>query len=231
MSSSDATVLAVIPARGGSKSLPRKNVLPLAGRPLLAWTIAAARNAHCVRRVIVSTEDEEIAAVARAAGAEVPFPRPAELATDTASSVAVLRHAVEQCPGCAYVVLLQPTSPLRTAEDIDSAFALLRSSNSPSCVSICAVEESPWWMYRQLEDGRIVPLLPEPANGDRRQDLPSVYRVNGALYLARTDWFLQEGKLIGAATIGYRMPRRRSVDIDTRADFECAARILSEGQR
>jgi CMP-N-acetylneuraminic acid synthetase len=219
-------VLAVITARGGSKGLPRKNVLRLAGRPLIAWTVAAAIAARSVGRIVVSTDDSEIAEAARAAGAETPFLRPAELATDTAGTIDVLRHAVGECPGFDHVLLLQPTSPLRTAEDIDAAFLRLQESGAPSCVSVCEVHESPWLMYRHDADGRLRRLLPEPATGLRRQDLPSIYRLNGAIYLARTDWFIASGRLLSPDTVGFVMPTERSVDIDTLADFERAERLL-----
>lgn len=227
MTPESGRVLAVITARGGSKGLPRKNVLPLADRPLIGWTIAAARGAACVGRVVVSTDDDEIAQVAQTQGAEVPFMRPADLATDSATSVDVLRHALQACPGHEYVVLLQPTSPLRLADDIDAAYTHMQGLGAPSCVSICEVDESPWLMYGQTEDGRLSRLLPEPPRGYRRQDLPAAYRLNGAIYIARVDWFLAGGSLIGPATVGYRMPADRSVDIDTQADFDHAASLLT----
>lgn len=218
----------MITARGGSKGLPRKNILPMAGRPLIGWTIAAALAARCVGRVIVSTDSKEIAEIALAQGAEVPFLRPAELASDTADSTEVLRHAVEQCPGFEYVLLLQPTSPLRTAADIDAAFARMRESGKPSCVSVCEAEESPWLLCNKTGDGCIAPLMPPLPGAGRRQDMPPVYRINGAIYLAKTAWFLQENTLLAAETLGYEMPRERSIDIDTKADFDRARQLLSE---
>ncbi len=219
-------VLAIITARGGSKGLPRKNVLPLAGRPLIGWSIAAALASDAVRRVVVSTDDPEITEVARAEGAEVPFLRPAELASDTATSVDVLRHALTECPGLDYFVLLQPTSPLRLATDIDAAWQRMQATGAASCVSVCETSESPWLMYLQSEEGRLSRLLPEPPKGLRRQDLPSAYRLNGAIYLARRDWFLANGRLIDADTVALVMPPERSVDIDTRADFDLAEGLL-----
>jgi CMP-N-acetylneuraminic acid synthetase len=219
-------VLAIITARGGSKGLPRKNVLPLAGKPLIGWSIAGALASDAVGRVVVSTDDPEIAEVARAEGAEVPFLRPAELATDTASSLDVLRHALTECPGLDHFVLLQPTSPLRQAKDIDAVWQKLQATGAASCVSVCETSESPWLMYLQAEDGRLSRLLPEPAKGLRRQDLPATYRLNGAIYLARREWFLAHGRLIDAGTVAYVMPPERSIDIDTRADFDAAEGLL-----
>lgn len=221
-------VLAVITARGGSKGLPRKNLLPCAGQPLIAWTITAALQAQCVGRTIVSTDDPEIARASEAAGADVPFLRPAELADDRASSLDVLRHAIAQCPGYSDVLLLQPTSPLRDSRDIDAAYAQMQQAGAPSCVSLCEVSQSPWLMVGMEADGRIAPLLPEPAAGLRRQDLPPAYRLNGAIYLARTDWFLQGGRLVGEETVGYRMPEDRSIDIDTQADLDIADHLLRQ---
>lgn len=226
MSAPQRSVLAVIPARGGSKGLLRKNILPLAGKPLIGWTIEAALKAACVRRTVVSTDDEEIAEIARMEGAEVPFLRPANLATDTATSADVLRHAIEQCPGFDTVMLLQPTSPSRTSRDIDSAFTILCETNAPSCVSLCPVQESPWLMFQLCGNGRIDRLLPRRQEGERRQDLPSVYRLNGAIYLSRTEAFLSTGQFIGPDTVGYPMPAERSIDIDTREDFDLADRLL-----
>lgn len=230
MNDSSSAVLAVVTARGGSKGLPRKNVLPLAGRPLIGWTIAAARTSRCVTRVIVSTDDAEIAAAACTEGADVPFVRPAYLSSDTASSIDVLKHALQECPGYDYVVLLQPTSPLRTADDIDGAFQQMLAHRATTCVSVCEVNESPWLMYLRQEDGRITRLLPEPVGGTRRQDLPVAYRLNGAVYFARTEWFLANSRLIDEATVGYVMPPERSVDIDTCADFDRAASLLNTEQ-
>ena len=219
-------ILAVITARGGSKGLPRKNVLPLAGRPLIGWSIAAALGSAAVGRVVVSTDDPEIAEVARAEGAEVPFLRPADLASDTASSLDVLRHALTECPGHDYFVLLQPTSPLRQASDIDAAWRLLKATGAASCVSVCETAESPWLMYLQSDEGRLSRLLPEPERGLRRQDLPVAYRLNGAIYLARRAGFLATGRLIDPDTVALVMPPERSVDIDTLSDFDLAESLL-----
>ena len=156
--------------------------------------------------------------------------RPADLASDTAGSLDVLRHAIGQCPGFDWVLLLQPTSPLRSAQDIDAAWQMT-SAAAPSCVSVTEVAESPWLMHLRDDAGRLSRLLPERETGMRRQDLPAVFRLNGALYLARTDWFLAGGRLVGSETLGYVMPPERSVDIDTQADFDVAERWLAEGSR
>ena len=128
-------VLALITARGGSKGLPRKNVLLAGGKPLIAWTVEAAVSSECIDRVVLTSDDDEIMAAAMAAGCDVPFCRPAHLASDVATSLDVVLHAIDQLPGYEYVVLLQPTSPLRTAADIDAAFELMLETEAPSCVS------------------------------------------------------------------------------------------------
>ena len=221
------SVLAVITARGGSKGLPRKNIRLLCGRPLISWSIEAALGASCIDRVIVSTDSPEIAEVACAAGAEVPFLRPPELASDTASSTEVLAHALQECPGYGIVVLLQPTSPLRTSEDLDRAFNQMRNVNADGCVAVTAVEKSPWLMYGANSSGWLEPLLPSVPNSVRRQDMPPVYLLNGAFYFIWTDIFLAARRLVTARCIGYTLPEARSIDIDTLADFRRAEHILS----
>lgn len=219
-SRNSANVVALITARGGSKGLPRKNVLPAGGKPLIAWTVSAAQEAQCVGRVVLSSDDDEIMAVAAAWGCDVPFRRPGELASDTASSMDVVLHALDQLPGFDYVALLQPTSPLRTAADIDAAFALLQASGAPSCVSVCEAEQSPYWMYRLAENGKLHALLPERSTASRRQDLPPVYVLNGAIYIAQVDWLRATGSFLAEECIAYVMPRERSIDIDNVEDFE-----------
>jgi CMP-N,N'-diacetyllegionaminic acid synthase len=211
-------VLAVIPARGGSKGVPRKNVRRAGGKPLIGWTIDAARGSRHVDRVILSSDDAEIAAEARRLGCDVPFMREARLAQDGTPAIDVVLDALERLPGYAWVLLLQPTSPLRTAADIDGAVETCRQRGAPSCVSVTAAQESPYWMYTRGADGRLVPLL-QAAMPLRRQDLPPVYSLNGAIYLARTDWLAREKKFISPETVAYEMPAERSLDIDTESDF------------
>lgn len=213
-------VLALIPARGGSKGLPRKNVLIAGGKPLLAWTVDEAISAECVDRVVLSSDDHEIMDAARAAGCEVPFCRPAHLASDVSTSIDVVLHALDQLPAYEYVVLLQPTSPMRIAADIDSAFELMLQSGAPSCVSVCEADQSPYWMYRVEVCNKLQRLLSEVDGITRRQDLPPVYVLNGAIYIARTDWLRENKSFISEVTVAYVMPKERSLDIDTAQDFE-----------
>lgn len=225
-------VLALVTARGGSRGLPRKNVLPLQGKPLIVWTIEAALRSRVVVECVVSTDDEEIAAVSRAAGALVPFVRPAHLANDAASSLDVALHAVEWAiqEERTYdtLLLLQPTSPLRTADDIDGALALFAASGAKSCVSVCETGHSPYWTFSMNEKNRLRRLLQTENNAVRRQDLPVAYHVNGAVYIADIDWMKTKKTLIAEESVGYVMPRERSVDIDSRIDFMLAEALLSQ---
>jgi CMP-N,N'-diacetyllegionaminic acid synthase len=211
-------VLAVIPARGGSKGVPGKNIREAGGKPLIAWAIDAARGVERIDRAIVSSDDAAIIAAARKLGADVPFVREARLASDQAAAIDVVLDALARCPGHAWVVLLQPTSPLRTAADIDGAIDRCIEAKAPSCVSVCAVSESPYWMYRIGAGGQLQPLLGE-ASQARRQDLPAVYVLNGAIYVARADWLARGKSFVGADTVAYVMPAERSLDIDTEDDF------------
>lgn len=217
------SVLALVPARGGSKGLPRKNVLDLAGKPLIAWTLDAARASRHIDRCIVSTDDEEIAGVARAHGGEVPFLRPAEFSDDAAGSQDVIAHALAQLPGYDIVVLLQPTSPLRTAADIDGTLETLQRHAAASCVSVVAPGKSPFWCYRIDQQQHLQPLLDARYSRMRRQDLPPVYALNGAVYAAHANWLLNNGGFLGDRTVGFEMPVDRSVDIDNAFDLDLAA--------
>lgn len=215
----DKKVLAVIPARGGSKGVPRKNIRPLGGKPLLVWTIEAARGSRYIDRVTLSSDDDEIIAVARQAQCEVPFVRPAELARDDTPGVEPVLHALRMVPGYDYVVLLQPTSPFRRAEDIDRCIEACLREDAPCCVSVTAPEKSPFWMFSMDERARLAPLLAAPDGFARRQDLPPVYSLNGAVYVARTEWLLETRGFITADTIGCEMSREQSVDIDSEEDL------------
>lgn len=219
-------VLAIIPARGGSKGLPRKNVLPLAGKPLIAWTIEAARGSRYIDRCIVSTDDHEIKEVAQQWGGEVPFLRPAELAQDDTPMRDVIVHALDLCPGYDYVVLLQPTSPLRISADIDGCLETLVRSTSTTAVSVTEVDKPPFWMFRMDCAGRLVPLMENAAPILRRQDAPTVYVLNGAVYVGTPAAYRAEGPFVRADTLGYPMPRERSVDVDTEFDLKLCEWLL-----
>ncbi len=221
--------LAVIPARGGSKGIPRKNIRQIANKPLIVWTIEAALRSSLLDSVIVSTDDQEIAEVARNAGAEVPFLRPAELAQDHSAGIDPLLHAISEVPGFDAVVLLQPTSPLRRTEDIDECLSLAWCYDAPSVVSVTEPEAHPFLTYRLNSDRKLERLVDAlPVN--RRQDLPTVYALNGALYYAQTDWVKNSRKLVAQETLGYVMSRLHSVDIDTPLDWKLAELLLMESK-
>lgn len=225
------TLLALVVARGGSKGLPGKNILPIQGKPLIQWTIDAARQSRYIDRLVLSSDDDQIMKVAEQGGCEVPYRRTAALATDGATSVDVAVDALQRLPGYDFLVLLQPTSPLRMAEDIDGAVELLVASGAPSCVSVRPAEDHPYWTYRLNERGQTVPFA-EPVGEmpQRRQDLPAAWCLNGAVYVVRVDWFLAERSFLNAETVAYRMPSERSIDIDTAADVARMEALLAEGQ-
>lgn len=228
------SILALIPARGGSKGVPRKNIRSLAGKPLIAWTIDAAQQSRCIDRMIVSTDDEEIAAVAKKYGAEVPFMRPPHLASDDAKGMDVLFHAMEwfSAQGATFDILtyLQPTSPLRTADDIRGALALMEEKNAQSVVSVCKVEHSPLLMNTLLPDLSLQGFIREEANTNR-QALDQFYRLNGAIYLAQWEYLLKHKTWYKENSYGYVMPTERSVDIDSELDLYIAEALLKSAQR
>lgn len=223
-------MLALIPARGGSKGIPGKNIKALAGKPLLAYTIEAARSCPCVDDVLVSTDSEEIAETARKFGAWVPFLRPEELASDTAKTMDAvlytLRRLAEEGKEYDYVVLLQPTSPLRRSEDIEGAVGLALETGE-DVVAVSEVADSPILMRTCDEGGRLTPLLPGSSTV-RRQDMPKYYRVNGSIYVNRVSALSEETSL-NDNPVGYIMPRECSVDIDESVDFAVAEYFLRRG--
>ena len=218
-------VLAIIPARAGSKRLPGKNLIPLAGKPLLAWTIAAARASRSVTRTVVTTEDDQIADCARRHGAEVPLMRPSSMARDDSPGMDPILHMIEWLADHEryrpdVIVALQPTSPLRTAEDIDAALDLLNGGAS-SVVSVAPVAAAASWLRTISKDGRAQPVT---GTSD------PIYVLNGAIYAARTDVVLSRREMDDGSPLAYVMPRDRSVDIDSREDFELAERLMRARQ-
>jgi len=210
-------VLALIPARGGSKGVPRKNVRMLGGRPLIAWTIEAANASRYIDRLILSSDDEEIMRVAQEHGCEVPFRRSPELATDECGTMDVVIDALQRCRGYDWIVLLQPTSPLRTTADIDGTILQCVTQQASACVSVCQAEQNPYWMFF-LENAHLRPVLEGPS-ATRRQDLPPVYVLNGAVYVAKVANLMQNRSFVPPGVVAYEMPFSRSLDIDTEQDF------------
>jgi len=228
-----SVVLGIITARGGSKSIPRKNVKLVAGKPLIAWTIQAALDCHSINRVIVSTDDNEIEQVSRNWGAEVPFLRPAELAQDTSPHIDVIIHAAEwlathekYCPD--YIVLLQPTSPLRSAEDIDAAVTLAIHKKADCVISVSESPAHPYLNKRITEEGRLVDFVDTPKGYLPRQSFPPAYFVNGAIYLARRDVLLRERTWYTDRNYPYMMSPEHSLDVDTPWDLYLVDLVLRD---
>lgn len=226
-------VLGIIPARGGSKGIPRKNLAPLAGKPLLFYTIRAALGSKRLTRAILSSEDHEVRTVGRSLGVDVPFVRPMELATDDASSRAVAKHALlfaEEEEGRQYdaVCLLQPTCPLRESADIDGAIQMLEGSDADAVVSLTQVEEPHPVKMMVVRHGLVQPLLPDQWRETvRRQDLPPTFYLNGAVYCARRAVLVESDSLWGTKTLAHVMPAERSVNIDSPLDLRIAELVLT----
>ena len=217
-------VLGLVTARGGSKGLPGKNVRPLCGKPLIAWSIDAGKAAPSVDAVVVSTDDEGIANAARRAGAEVPFMRPAELAGDTASSIDVVLHAIDWLAAAGrifdVVALLEPTSPLRAPEDIERGLARLIESGAGSVVSVCRAESShPVFMFRQGLNHRLRPFMERQPTGLRRQEIEAMYFPEGTLYASRVGVLRAKRSFYHDDTVGYEVPKWKSLEIDDLEDF------------
>lgn len=226
-------VLGIIPARGGSKGIPRKNLVDICGQPLIAYTIRAALASSLISRTVVSTEDDEIAAIASNLGADVPFRRPAELAEDAAQSLPVVQHAidaVEKEEGRRYdiIVMLQPTTPLRTTSDIDEGIRLLMDTDAASVVSVVDVGANhPYRMKRVDESGRLVNFVEQGFEDMRpRQELPPVYIRSGDLYISRREVVMEQGTLVGTNCRAVVIPEHRAVNIDTPLDLLRAEQLL-----
>jgi CMP-N,N'-diacetyllegionaminic acid synthase len=220
------SVLGIITARGGSKGFPGKNIANLAGKPLIAYTIEAGKKSKYIDRLILSSEDEDIIEVARDFGCEVPFIRPTELALDTTPGIDPVLHAIAAINEIFdFVVLLQPTSPLRISEDIDAAIEKCLISH-PACVSVCEPDKSPYWMYSITEKDKMVPLLETKAY--RRQDLPKVYAINGAIYVSDTEYLMKHKTFVTEDTVAYIMPKIRSIDVDSEIDLKLCELIINE---
>ena len=229
-------VLAIIPARGGSKGLPGKNIKELCGNPLIAWSIETAKASESIDRIIVSTDDKEVARVSKKYGAGVPFMRPAELATDTASTIDAIFHAINwlvkyENYSPTYILLLQPTSPLRKVEDIEGAIQNLKDKDARAVVSVCETDHHPWWANTLPEDGNMKDFIKADIVMKRRQDLPTFYRINGAIYLAETNYLQERNEFLGPATFACEMPKSRSIDIDSSMDFKLAILLMEKQKR
>ena len=221
-------VLAVIPARGGSKGLKNKNIKVIAGKPLISWTIDAALKSKYIDKVIVSTDSKEIEKISKEYGASVPFLRPKELAEDDTSSIDVMLHAIEHFPEYKIVIMLQPTSPLRECSHIDQAFELFFKSNVVSCVSVTKDKKTPFWSFSMDNENNLVSLFPNKEIPSRRQEIISTYHLNGAIYISTFLNLKKHKTFILEETFGYEMSIESSVDIDDIDDFNLASRLLKK---
>jgi|TARA_Y100000310_G_scaffold344034_1_gene454673 N-acylneuraminate cytidylyltransferase/CMP-N,N'-diacetyllegionaminic acid synthase len=230
-------ILAVITARGGSKEIPRKNIKKLGGRPLISYTIESAKKSDLITNLIVSTDDKEIADVSKKYGADVPFMRPKELSQDNTPHLPVIQHAVsfmEDKLGITfdYVVILQPTSPFRTEEDIDGTIQKLIDTNADSAVSICQWKGTHPISAKKLEGDKVLPYFVEETT-TRRQDLQKVYQRSSAVYVIKHDKIMEKNQKVGenivrGNIVGYTVPKERSIDIDGPLDFIKAEYMLRE---
>jgi CMP-N-acetylneuraminic acid synthetase len=226
-------VLGIVPARSGSKSIPGKNIAEVAGKPLMAYTIQAALKASCLGRLIVSTDSRAYADVARKFGAEVPFLRPARLARDDTPGIEPVLHAVQwleehQDYRPDYVMLLQPTSPIRTVQDIERSVQLAQRHRADSVISVTQAPHHPYWMISISSDGRSSGSMALASLPSRRQDLAPAYAENGAIFLVRRDVLLQQRTFYTDRTYTYVMPPERSLDIDSPWDLHLAELILRD---
>lgn len=220
-------VLAIIPARGGSKGLKGKNIAPLDGVPLIAYSIKAAKESKYVDLCLVSSDSPQILDVAKTYGSEA-LRRPDELASDTASSESAVTHALSAYPGFDLILLLQPTSPQRTAADIDSALELLITSEATALLSVYEPKHTPYKCFKISADGFLVGLIDNDTPFMRRQDLPVALMPNGAIYIIFREEFLLKESLLSEKTIPYFMSEERSIDIDSIEDLAAAAELLKK---
>ena len=231
----DKSILAIIPARKGSKRLVGKNMLDLKNKPLIAWTIEEALMSKYIDKIIISSDDENIINLSKQyKGINVPFIRPEELSSDRATSLDVVLHALSYYRSnnkfYDYVMLLQPTSPLRKSKDIDNSIEEL-TEEIKSVVSVCVADHSPLWSNKLPDNKSMKNFLSKEILNLRSQDLPTYYRLNGAIYISEVKYLVKEKGFLGDKTKAYIMPIERSIDIDTKIDLELCKIILNENSK
>ncbi len=226
----DKKIIAIIPARSGSKGLPDKNIRILNGKPLLAYSIGAAREAGIFDEIFLSTDSQEYANIAIQHGANVPFLRSDELATDAASTLDCVKEALDQYNTIGkqfdIFVILQPTSPLRTPQDIVAAVETMIVNNADTVVSVCEADHSPLWYNTLPESKSLNGFLRQEVLTKTRQELPTYYRINGAVYVVKTEYFARSQNIYDCNSFAYIMPKENSIDIDTLLDFSIAEYLL-----
>jgi len=227
-------VLGLIPARGGSKGIPRKNIKLLAGKPLLQYTAESALSASKLSRIILTTEDPDVLDVGRRCGLDVPFLRPPELAADDTPTLPVVQHALHwlERQGESYdaVCLLQPTNPMRRAEDIDACIELLETTDADAVVTVLPVppEYNPHWVYFKAQTGTLKLCTGEAEPIPRRQELPPAFHREGSIYVTRAQVVMKQNSLFGKHLVGYLLDPTRTVNIDDSQDWERAERLLRD---
>lgn len=232
--SKGARILAIIPARAGSKRLPGKNSKLLFSKPLIEWTIEAAQKCQYLTDIIVSTDSEEIAQIARNCGVPVPFMRPAEFSGDKATAIDVIEHTVSYLQSRKkhydYIIWLQPTSPLRTEQDINGAVKMILDRQADAVISVCECDHSPLWSNTLDENASMDNFLSSYVRENpRSQALPDYYRLNGAIYIARIENLLQaKSFFLNKNVFAYKMDKESSIDIDNHLDFKLAELLLAD---
>jgi CMP-N-acetylneuraminic acid synthetase len=230
-------MLAIVPARAGSKGVPGKNKAIIAGKPLIEYTVAALEEARSVSGIALTTDDAEILAYYRDRPSVFLIERPASLASDEATTSSVVQHALEACqaghgPIPDALLIAQPTTPLRVAADIDAAFELFRRDGGPSVISACRAEgiRHPRVMYR-LKEGQLhgTPYVPGDGESQRRQRFEPVYQRNGAIYIVATEFFRRTGRLRSDSPVIYEMPWERSINVDTPGDLLIIRALIESG--
>ncbi len=218
--------LAIIPARGGSKRLPRKNILNLNGKPLIRWSIEAGLKSKYIDKVVVTSDDAEILGIAESSGVSV-INRPVELASDTSTTFDAIKHTINNVNNYDYIVLLQPTSPLRTAQHIDEAIEILFERSADAVVSVCEVDHSPFWSNTLPNNDNMSNFIRDDVLNKRSQDLEVYYRLNGAIYICDVNRLLQEERFLLKENIfAYKMDKSVSIDIDEEIDLKIAQALF-----
>ena len=222
-------ILAIIPARGGSKRLPRKNLLELNAKPLIAWSIEAAQKSKYISKTVVTSDDEEILNIAKTYKVDA-IKRPKELASDTATTFDAIKHAIQSSEEIyEYIMLLQPTSPLRDTKHIDEAIELLNAKDADAIISVCEMEHSPLWSNTLDDDLSMKGFLKEEVLNKRSQDLKKYYRINGAIYICKREKLLEEKSFFLKDKIfAYLMDKRVSIDIDEEFDYEICQLLMNK---
>jgi CMP-N,N'-diacetyllegionaminic acid synthase len=222
------TFLAIIPARGGSKRLPRKNILELNNKPLIAYTIEAGLQSKYIDKVVVSSDNDEIINISSLYGANT-IKRPNELASDIATTFDAIKHTINNTKRYDYIILLQPTSPLRNVHHLDEAIELLEEKNADAIVSVSEVQHNPLWTNTIDDTLAMNNFLSDEVINKRSQDLEIFYRLNGAIYICKTNKLLQEESFFLKKNIfAYKMNKESSIDIDEELDFKLAKLILTQ---